>query len=103
MLQHHLQNEMLTNRRSLYAVLLVCLLCMCTSENAEDSVAESIDPDGIRVVENGTDPEILQLPLPILELEDIVTIGGAEEIEDYLIPSASPWRTPFASKRSMKP
>ncbi len=77
-------------------IVLVCFITRCSNKSEHIWISETIDPDGIRVVENGAEPVILQLPLPTLELEDIVTIGGANEYEDYLIPSADPRRTRIA-------
>ncbi|MFC1529124.1 hypothetical protein ACFL6R_00225 [Gemmatimonadota bacterium] len=85
--------------RALLLIALV-LLSSCSSGEVGGSGSwsmESIDPDSIRVIENGSVPVVHQSPLPKLVLEDIAFIGGADEYEESIVPSAYPNRTSFAT------
>ncbi len=59
------------------------LLSAC-GEDGDSWVSESIDPDNVRVVENGPYPREWTGQLPIMRLEDEVVIGEGREDESYL-------------------
>jgi len=78
--------------------LLISAACSSAGDHGTSHwTRESIDPDGIRVIENGAVPALRQSPLPRLELEDIAFIGGADEYEESMVPSAIPRRTKIAT------
>jgi hypothetical protein len=62
-----------------------CFLLTASCGQSGDSwVRESIDPDGIEVVENGSVPRNWTGTLPVLRFEDEVVLGAGGEGDDYL-------------------
>jgi len=66
------------------ALLFYCS-AQCSPRTEHSWTREIIDPDGIRVVENGPRPEEWLRELPVLRVQEEVVIGRDEGPEEYLL------------------
>ncbi|MFC1545344.1 hypothetical protein ACFL44_01490 [Gemmatimonadota bacterium] len=65
--------------------MTTCIILTSSCGMSSDSwVRESIDSDGLRVVENGSIPRDWAGGLPVMRLEDEVVIGEGREDDSYL-------------------
>jgi hypothetical protein len=70
---------------SLLMVISCLILLSSCGRSGHSWVKESIDPDGVRVVENGSRPRDWTGELPIMRFEDEAVIGEGGDGDDYLL------------------
>ncbi|MFC1529918.1 hypothetical protein ACFL6R_04280 [Gemmatimonadota bacterium] len=71
-------------------MVTTCIILLSSCGRSGDSwVRESVDPDGVRIVENGSVPEEWTGRLPIMRYEDTAVIGEGGRGDDYLLSSGT--------------
>ena len=66
-------------------VIVLCMITHCSSRSADIWFSETVDPDGVRVVQNGSKPQESSEKLPQLGLHEEVRIGADTGPEEYLL------------------
>lgn len=72
------------SHRLLLSVISFSIIISCSGRDSS-RVRESVDPDGVRVVENGAIPQEWRKRMPVLQLEDLTVIGEGKEGDEYML------------------
>ncbi len=77
----------MTRSRIIFLLIVTACIGLTSScgVSSDSWLRESIDPDGIRVVENGSNPRDWTGEWPIMRFEDEAVIGEGGEGDDYLL------------------
>ena len=71
--------------RIIHLSILLCFITQCSNRSEQIWISETIDPDGVCVVENGSKPQEWSGELPQLRIQEEVRIGADEGPDEYLL------------------